>query len=59
MGTFTDLVNGFVKNQRLVHKNITIDSESNIEEPHFINLKTLRVGQHHTVDPILRGILSY
>jgi hypothetical protein len=33
--------------------------EKNIENPHFIIMKILRVGKHHILDPIAKGIHSY
>jgi hypothetical protein len=36
----------------------TIDPQSKIEETTFYYYQTLRVGQHHTMDPIMEGILS-
>ena len=40
------------------YKNISIDPQNNIEEPHFHYKQTLEVGQHHTMDPIMEGIIS-
>jgi hypothetical protein len=59
-------------NSRLVHvKNLnrstniittnteyTIDPQSKIEETTLYYYQTLKVGQHHTMDPIMEGILS-
>jgi hypothetical protein len=36
----------------------TIDPKSNIEETTLYYIKTLEVGKHHTMDPIMEGILS-
>jgi hypothetical protein len=36
----------------------TIDQQSKIEETTFYYYQTLEVGQHHTMDPIMEGILS-
>ena len=36
----------------------TIDPQSNIEETTQYYYQTLEVGQHHTMDPIMEGILS-
>ena len=36
----------------------TIDPQSNIEETTLYYYQTLEVGQHHTMDPIMEGILS-
>jgi hypothetical protein len=36
----------------------TIDPKSNIEETTQFYYQTLEVGQHHTMDPIMEGILS-
>jgi hypothetical protein len=36
----------------------TIDPQSKIEETTQYYYQTLEVGQHHTVDPIMEGILS-
>jgi hypothetical protein len=55
---------GFVKNQdrstNIITTNTeyTIDPQSNIEETTQYYYQTLEVGQHHTMDPIMEGILS-
>jgi hypothetical protein len=36
----------------------TIDPQNKIEETTLYYYQTLRVGQHHTMDPIMEGILS-
>jgi hypothetical protein len=36
----------------------TIDPQSKIEEITFYYYQTLEVGKHHTMDPIMEGILS-
>jgi hypothetical protein len=36
----------------------TIDPQSKIEETTLYYYQTLEVGQHHTMDPIMEGILS-
>jgi hypothetical protein len=36
----------------------TIDPQSKIEETTLYYKKTLKVGQHRTMDPIMEGILS-
>jgi hypothetical protein len=36
----------------------TIDPQNNIEETTLYYYQTLEVGQHHTMDPIMEGILS-
>jgi hypothetical protein len=36
----------------------TIDPQSNIEETTLYYYQTLEVGKHHTMDPIMEGILS-
>jgi hypothetical protein len=36
----------------------TIDPKSKIEETTQYYYQTLEVGQHHTMDPIMEGILS-
>jgi hypothetical protein len=36
----------------------TIDPQSKIEETTQYYYQTLEVGQHHTMDPIMEGILS-
>jgi hypothetical protein len=36
----------------------TINPQSNIEETTLYYYQTLEVGQHHTMDPIMEGILS-
>ena len=36
----------------------TIDPQNKIEETTTLLYQTLRVGQHHTMDPIMEGILS-
>jgi hypothetical protein len=46
-----------VKYQILAYKTPQIFKD-NIEKPHFIIMKTLEVGKHHTMDPIMEGILS-
>jgi hypothetical protein len=40
------------------YTNTTIDSERNIEKTTLYYYQTLRVGKHHTMDPIMEGILS-
>jgi hypothetical protein len=35
-----------------------IDPQSNIEETTLYYYQTLEVGKHHTMDPIMEGILS-
>jgi hypothetical protein len=37
----------------------TIDPQSKIEETTLYYYQTLEVGKHHTMDPIMEGILSY
>jgi hypothetical protein len=55
----------YVKNQNrsanIITTNIkyTIDQQSNIEETTFYYYQTLEVWKHHTMDPIMEGILSY
>ena len=37
---------------------VFVDPQSNIEETTLFITKTLEVGKHHTMDPIMEGILS-
>ena len=49
------------KNIITTNNEYTIDPQSNIEEQYakkFYYYQTLEVGQHHTMDPIMEGILS-
>jgi hypothetical protein len=39
-------------------KEYTIDPQSKIEETTLYYYQTLEVGKHHTMDPIMEGILS-
>jgi hypothetical protein len=54
----------YVKNQDRSTNIITtnteykIDPQRNIEETTLYYYQTLEVGQHHTMDPIMEGILS-
>jgi hypothetical protein len=41
-----------VKYQIYEYKNHTISKKKYRKNPHFIIMKTLRVGKHHTIDPI-------
>jgi hypothetical protein len=54
------LVNNLNRYTNIITKNIeyTIDPQSNIEETTLYYYQTLEVGQHHTMDPIMEGILS-
>jgi hypothetical protein len=46
------------KNIITTNNEYTIDPQRNIEETTFYYYQTLRVGQHHTMDPIMEEILS-
>jgi hypothetical protein len=48
------------RSEDIITKNTeyTIDPQNNIEETTLYYYQTLEVGQHHTMDPIMEGILS-
>jgi hypothetical protein len=54
------LVNYLNRSEDIITTNTeyTIDPKSNIEENTTLLYQTLEVGQHHTMDPIMEGILS-
>jgi hypothetical protein len=58
------LVKNLNRSTNIITTNIEyiIDPQSNIEETNMQNLfyyyQTLEVGKHHTMDPIMEGILS-
>jgi hypothetical protein len=47
------------KNIITINIEYTIDPQSKIEETTLYYYQTLEVGKHHTMDPIMEGILSY
>jgi hypothetical protein len=55
---------GYVKNLNrstniiTTNTEYTIDPQSKIEETTLYYYQTLEVGKHHTMDPIMEGILS-
>jgi hypothetical protein len=46
------------KNLITTNNEYTIDPQSKIEETTLYYYQTLEVGKHHTMDPIMEGILS-
>jgi hypothetical protein len=54
------LVKNLNRSTNIITTNIeyTIDPQSKIEETTLYYYQTLEVGQHHTMDPIMEGILS-
>jgi hypothetical protein len=42
----------------IINTEYTIDPKNNIEENTQYYYQTLKVGQYHTMDPIMEGILS-
>ena len=55
------LVKNLNRSTNIITTNIEyrIDPQRKIEETTFYYYQTLEVGQHHTMDPIMEGILSY
>jgi hypothetical protein len=55
------LVKNLNRSTNIITTNIkyTIDPQINIEETTLYYYQTLEVGKHHTMDPIMEGILSY
>jgi hypothetical protein len=54
------LLSTYIRSANIITKNTkyTIDLKSNIEKTTQYYYQTLEVGQHHTMDPIMEGILS-